>query len=520
MPKTVHLPVLQTLQGQATSASDSAFRPLDPDLSAYEKKEKCGVFGVWGIPNAARMTYLGLYAQQHRGQESAGIVVSNGAVLSGVTGMGLVPEIFDTATIEQLDAKGPNAGNLAGGAIGHNRYSTAGGSLACNAQPLLENYIGGQVSVAHNGNLINADKLRLRFEELGHLFHTTSDTEVVVHLLASPQQQRSPDPLAATLRHLQGAFSLLFLFPDRLEAARDPWGWRPLTLGVLPASATNGNKPRYVVASETVALDVVGAKVVRDVEPGEIITITDDGYTSRRFAEPSTPLAQCVFEHVYFANPSSVVFGQNVQIARESMGERLALESPVQADYVVPMPDSGRSAALGFSRASGIQYREAIVPNRYVGRTFIKPTQDQRQAAVRLKLNVIDELVRGKRLVIVDDSIVRGTTTKAKMDQLRAAGAKEIHLRISCPPIRHPCYFGVDFADRSQLVATGRTIEDIRTFLGVDSLAYLSLDGLLGLMKHGAANYCSGCYSGEYRLDINNPVTEEADVASQLKMFS
>jgi len=472
----------------------------------YEKKEKCGVFGVWGLPTGARLTYLGMYAQQHRGQESAGIAVSDGRVLSALTGMGLVPEIFDGETLAKLDAQGGR------GTIGHNRYSTTGGSLACNAQPLLESYVGGQVAVAHNGNLINNLAVRQRFEEAGHLFHTTSDSEVIVHLLASPQQQRTADPLAATLRHLQGAFSLLFLFPDRIEACRDPWGWRPLVLGRLPTG-------EHVVASETVALSVVGAQFVREVEPGEIVTLSDAGVSSRRFAEPAERLAHCVFEHVYFANPASRVFGQNVQISREAMGEALAAESPADADYVVPMPDSGRSAALGYARASGIPYREAIVPNRYVGRTFIKPSPEQRQAAVRLKLNIIDELVRDKRLVIVDDSIVRGTTTKAKMDQLRASGAREIHLRISCPPIRHPCYFGVDFADRSQLVATGRSVDDIRAYLGVDSLRFLSLEGLLGTMNRPARHYCTACYSGEYRLDPEHPVTEDVIETEQLRIF-
>lgn len=313
------------------------------------------------------------------------------------------------------------------------------------------------------------------------------------------------------MRHLQGAFSLLLLFPDRIEACRDPWGWRPLVLGTMPDGSN-------VVASETVALDVVGATFVREVQPGEIVTISDKGVESRRFAPPAQRLAQCVFEHVYFANPASVVFGQNVQIVREALGERLAGESPAQADYVMPMPDSGRSAAVGFARASGITYREGIVPNRYVGRTFIKPTQQQRVSAVRLKLNVVRELVEGKRLVIVDDSIVRGTTTRAKVQQLREAGAREIHLRISCPPIRHPCYFGVDFATREQLIANGKTIEDIRQYLGVDSLAYLTLDGLLACMKNQPANYCTACYNGDYRIDVEHPVTDEV-AGPQMRIF-
>ncbi len=485
--------------------------------TAYEMKEKCGVFGAWRghapsgtTTNAAghgiaTLNYFGLYAQQHRGQEAAGIATSNGQSLRAVTGTGLVPEVFDSAALADLDRDSTH------GAIGHTRYSTAGGSLACNAQPLLESYVGGQVALAHNGNLVNAAALRRQFERAGHLFHTTSDTEVVVHLLASPQQQDTPDPVAATLRHLQGAFCLVFLFADRIEAARDPWGWRPLVIG-------KRDDGTLVVASETVALDVVGATLIREVEPGEIITLSDAGFSSRRFAPPAAQPAHCVFEHVYFANPASNVFGQNVQITRELLGERLASESPVSADYVVPMPDSGRSAAIGYARASGLPLREAIVPNRYVGRTFIKPSQAERTAAVRLKLNVISEIVRGKRLVIVDDSIVRGTTTRAKVEQIRQAGAREIHLRISCPPIRHPCYFGVDFATRDQLIAHGRTVEQIRAFLGVDSVAYLSIDGMLACMKRPGSGYCTACFSGDYRIDVDHPTTEEL-AGNQLRMF-
>ena len=491
-----------------------------PPGEAREASEKCGVFGVWGGPEPARLAYYGLYAQQHRGQEAAGLAVTNGRVLQAHTGVGLVPEVFagDGAVIAKLDGPAGTGGNghaapawRAVGAIGHNRYSTAGGSLACNAQPLLESYVGGQVAVAHNGNLVNAEALRRDFEQAGHLFHTTSDTEVIVHLLASPDQQKAADPVAATLRRLQGAFSLLLLFKDRIEAARDPWGWRPLVLGKL-------SDGRIAVASETVALDVVGAEFLREVEPGEIVTISDGGVSSRRFADAATPLAQCVFEHVYFANPASQIFGQNVQLVREALGERLALESPVQADFVVPMPDSGRSAAVGYARQSAIPFREAIVPNRYVGRTFIKPSQAERDRAVRLKLNVIAEAVRGKTLVIVDDSIVRGTTTKTKIKQIRDAGAKAIHLRISCPPIRHPCFFGVDFDTRDQLIAHNKSVQQIAEFVGVDSLAYLSLDGLLGCVKRPRADYCTACYSGDYRIDVEHPTVERA-IEPQLKMF-
>lgn len=464
------------------------------------------MFGVWGRPDAARLAYLALFAQQHRGQESAGIAVTDGRELRGMTGMGLVSEVFDEDSLARLERTNPMA------AVGHVRYSTAGGSIACNAQPLVQSYIDGQVAVAHNGNLVNGAALRHRFEESGHIFMSTSDTEVIIHILASPEQQRAVDPLAATLRRLQGAFSLVFLFPDRVEAARDPWGWRPLVLGWMPSG-------HYVVASETVALDVLGASFVREIEPGEIVRIDAEGVHSRRFADVADRPAYCVFEHVYFANPASSVFGQNVQLTREMLGAALAAEAPVAADWVMPMPDSGRSAANGYARASGIPYREGIVPNRYVGRTFIKPTQEERKAAVRLKLAIISEVVRGKRLVVVDDSIVRGTTTRLKMDQLRSAGAKEIHLRISCPPIRHPCHFGVDFATREQLVAHDRTVEDVRQYLGVDSLHYLSLEGMLSCMQRLPSHYCTACYSGDYRIDVDHPVTHEFLQREQLPMF-
>ena len=457
---------------------------------------------------------MGLFAQQHRGQEAAGIAVTDGSGIETHTGQGLVVDVFDAPTITKLEeqynfSQAPGAMH---GVIGHNRYSTSGGSKSCNAQPLVANTFDSPVAIAHNGNLVNGAAWRKELSRVGRLFHTTSDTEIIIHLLASPEQRDTPDPIAATLRNLLGAFSLVLLFPDRIEAARDPWGWRPLVLGELPSG-----KP--VVASETVAFDVIGARFVREIEPGEIVTLSNAGVSSRRFANPSQPLAQCVFEHVYFANPASNVFGQNVQIARESFGAQLAKEAPVDADFVMPMPDSGRSAANGYALQAGIPYREGIVPNRYVGRTFIKPTQEERAAAVRLKLNVIAEIVNGKKLIIVDDSIVRGTTTREKMAQLRQAGAKEIHLRISCPPIKHPCYFGVDFADRDQLIAHNRTVENIREFLGVDSLHFLSLEGMLGVLNQAPEHYCTGCFSGEYRVDVDHPVACEIMTKAQLTMF-
>ena len=467
-----------------------------------EKKEKCGVFGIWGAPEAAERSFFALFAQQHRGQESAGIAVSDGESMSAHVGMGLVSEVFSPAILRELRGSA---------AIGHNRYSTTGSSSSCNAQPLLQTYSGGQVAIAHNGNLINASLLREHFEQRGHIFHTTTDTEVVFHLLAEPNHASKADPLYHALQHLQGAYSLVLLFRDRVEAVRDPWGFRPLVVGQTEDGC-------YCVASESVALDTVGATVLREVEPGEIVTLSDAGLASRRFSEPQRS-AHCVFEHVYFANPSSRLFGDTVQIAREKMGEQLAREAPVDADFVMPMPDSGRSAAMGYARASGLPLREGIVPNRYVGRTFIKPTQDQRNQAVQLKLNVVEDVVRDQRIVVVDDSIVRGTTTRGKMQQLRNAGAKEIHFRISCPPIRHPCYFGIDFPDPTQLIANNRTVDEIRDFLGVQSLHYLTLEGLLQSVSRDNDQYCTACFSGEYRLDVERPIRKLDLERYQLKMF-
>jgi amidophosphoribosyltransferase len=464
-------------------------------------KHKCGVFGIWGPPDCAHRIYVALYAQQHRGQESAGIAVTDGRNLAAHTGMGLVPEVFTEDILKKLRGKG---------GIGHNRYSTTGSSLACNAQPLLEEYVGGQVAVAHNGNLINAMRLRDGYEARGHIFHTSTDTEVIIHLLAA-HHLRKTDPVVEALQHLQGAYSLVFLFPDRIEAVRDPWGWRPLVLG----RTSDGY---MCVASETVALDVLNANFVREVEPGEIVTISDKGVSTRRFAAAQQP-AHCIFEHVYFANPSSKVFGDTVQIVREKLGERLAQEAPVDADYVMPMPDSGRSAAAGYARQSGIPFREGIVPNRYVGRTFIQPTQAQRDLAVQLKLNAVADVINGKRIIVVDDSIVRGTTTRGKMAQLRRAGAQEIHLRISCPPIRHACFFGIDFPDPSQLIATNRTVEQVRDYLGVNSLHFLSLEGMLACVSRPADHYCTACFNGDYRIDVSIPVTKLSLERHQLKMF-
>lgn len=471
-------------------------------MAEQDKKDKCGVFGVWGTPEAAQLTYIALYAQQHRGQESAGIAVSDGEQLSAHVGMGLVPEVFNDDNLARLRGVA---------AIGHNRYSTTGSSRSCNAQPLLEEYIGGQVAVGHNGNLVNAELLRRHYEERGHIFHTSTDTEVIIHLLAAHHLSKA-DPVVEALQHLQGAYSLVMLFHDRVEAVRDPWGWRPLVVGELPGGA-------YCIASETVALDAIGAEFLREVEPGEIVTISDLGLSSRRFADAQQP-AHCIFEHIYFANPSSRLFGDTVQIVRERLGEILAEEAPVAADYVIPMPDSGRSAALGYARSSGVPFREGIVPNRYVGRTFIKPTETQRRSAVQLKLNVVQDVVRDKRIIVVDDSIVRGTTTRGKMQALRKAGAKEIHLRISSPPIRHACFFGIDFPDPQALIANQRTVDEIASYLGVDSLHYLSLEGMLSCVSRPAGHYCNACFSGRYRIEVDRPVSKLSLERHQMRMFT
>ncbi len=470
---------------------------------ADHAKDKCGVFGVWGPDDSGWRAYRALYAQQHRGQESAGIATTDGRVLRAHVGMGLVPQVFSNGEIDELGGRA---------SIGHNRYSTTGSPMSCNAQPLMEEYGGGiQVAVGHNGNLINADLLRNGFEQRGHIFHTTTDTEIIIHLLATHHAKGNLDPVVESLHHLQGAYSVVFLFKDRIEAARDPWGWKPLVLG----KTRDGFD---CVASETVALDALGATFVREVEPGEIVTLSDEGLSTRRFIDAQQP-AHCIFEHIYFANPSSVLFGDTVQLVRERLGEKLAEESPADADYVMPMPDSGRSAALGYARRSQIELREGIVPNRYAGRTFILPDQADRDDKVQLKLNVVAEVVRGKRLIIVDDSIVRGTTTRAKMDQLRRAGAKEIHLRISCPPIRHGCYFGIDFPDKSKLLATGRETDEIAKFLNVDSMAYLSLEGMLECVSRPSDHYCTACFSGQYRLNVDKPVSKLGLEKNQPPLF-
>ena len=455
-----------------------------------EVREYCGLFGIHGHADAAELTYLGIYAQQHRGQESAGICSARDGRILRHAGMGLVTSVFDEESLSAI--KGTAA-------IGHVRYSTTGSCHEINSQPLLVNCAHGQVAVAHNGNLINARELRIEHEARGAIFQTSSDTEVILHLLACPACADQADPLAAVLRELRGAYSLLFIFPDRIEAARDPFGLRPLCIGRLPDGV-------HIVASETCALDIVDAEYVRDVAPGEIVTLSQAGLSSRMFVEPSEIRpAHCIFEHVYFSDPSSNVFGQNVHMFRVGCGRQLAREAPADADLVIPVPNCARCAAIGYSEESGLARGRGFTTSHYMGRSFIMPTQRQRDLTVRMKLNVIREVVRGKRLVVVEDSVVRGTTTRGKMGALRKAGAKEIHLRVASPPIRHPCYFGIDFPSPDELIARSRSVEEIREFLEVDSLAYLSLEGMLSCAKQKAGDYCTACFSGDYPMEIDRP---------------
>ncbi len=467
-------------------------------------RHHCGLFGIYGHPEAARLTYLGLYAQQHRGQEAAGICTTDGTTIKRHAALGLVTDVFNPEILEKV--RNPVA-------IGHVRYSTTGSCTDANCQPLLVTCCLGQVAVAHNGNLINAALLRRQYEEHGQIFSTTSDTEVILHVLAKHAQVAGHVRMAHVLNHLQGAFCLLFLFPDRMVAARGPFGLRPLALGRMPDGA-------WVVASETCAFDIVDAEYVREVAPGEIVSIDDRGVHSEFFVQPgSVRPAHCVFEHVYFADPASDIFGENVHKVRRAMGRQLAREAPADADNVIAVPNCARCAALGFSEESGIPYTRGFVTSHYAGRSFIMPDQSLRDLAVKMKLNVIKETVRGKRLVVVEDSIVRGTTTRGKIGALRRAGATEIHLRVASPPIRHPCYFGIDFPTQTELIAHGRSVDEIRDYLGVDSLHYLSLEGMLSCVCHPADHYCAACFSGKYPMAVDQPVSKFAMEKYQLRMF-
>ncbi len=446
------------------------------------------MFAVSGHPEAAKLTYLGLYALQHRGQESAGIAVSQGDKLVCHKGMGHVDEVFTPEVLRGL------GGDLA---IGHTRYSTAGDTDLRNAQPLTVSCQKGQVALAHNGNLVNASSIRRELEGRGDIFQTTSDTEVILHFFARSKQTGIPESLADAFDRVEGAYSLVALFRDSLFGVRDPRGFRPLSLGKLGDA--------YVLASETCAFDLIGATFLRDVEPGEMVILDKRGVTSLRFAPPAPP-AQCIFEHVYFSRPDSVIFGRSVNTSREMLGRLLAREHPAPADMVVPVPDSGVPAAIGYAEESGIPLRVALIRNHYVGRTFIEPSQAIRDFGVKLKLNPVRSLLEGQRIVLVDDSIIRGTTSRKIVGIVREAGAREVHLRISCPPTISPCFYGIDTPTKRELIASKQSVEEIRSFIGADSLGYLSLGGLRQAVGDHEGCFCLACYTANYPTAVQEPL--------------
>ncbi len=450
--------------------------------------DECGVVAIYAHPEAEKLAYLSLHALQHRGQESAGIVTSNGLTLQAHRAMGLVADIFTEEVLSKLH------GNLA---IGHTRYSTAGDSALFNAQPIMVQSNKGMMALAHNGNLVNAQEIRQRLESHGSIFQTNSDTEVIVHLIALSKEHTLPEAMADALRRVEGAFSLVMLSPDRVFAARDPRGFRPLAMGRIPRQ--EGEKQDTIVfASETCAFDLIGATYEREVKPGELIVIGPEGITSRFYAAAAAQ-SSCIFEHVYFSRPDSLVFGRPVQVSREELGRQLAREAPAEADIVVPVPDSGVTAAVGYAAESGLPFRFGLIRNHYVGRTFIEPRQNVRDFGVRLKLNPVRSLLKGKRVVLVDDSIVRGTTSRKIVRMIRSAGATEVHMRVSCPPTISPCFYGVDTPSKKELIAANKSVEEIREYIGADSLAYLSLEGMKKACADGEkTTYCTACYTGAY----------------------
>ncbi len=444
-------------------------------------KHYCGVFGIYGHPNAAELTYYGLYALQHRGQESAGIVSSDGHQFRTHKGMGLVSQIFNGDVLHGLVGKM---------AVGHTRYSTTGSSHLRNAQPLTVDCVRGPIAIAHNGNLTNAAQLREELENRGSIFNTTVDSEIILHLMAQPSLNGHTNNLIETVRRIEGAFSLVIMTENELIGVRDPHGFRPLSIGIVDGA--------YVLASETCAFDLIHAKFVRDVEPGEIVIINQDGIKSVQAFPEQERRAFCIFEYVYFARPDSTIANRNVYRVRVEMGRQLARENPVEADIVVPVPDSGNYAALGYSQEAGIPYEIAFIRNHYVGRSFLQPSQLIRDFNVRVKLNLIPELVKDKRVIIVDDSIVRGTTCKTRVNTLKEAGAKEVHVRVSCPPHMNPCVYGIDFPDRNKLMAANYSIDEICKYLNADSLAYLSQDGMVNATGLDKKSFCMACYDGNY----------------------
>ena len=456
---------------------------MDPQVKHY-----CGIFGIYGHPDAAQLTTLGLNALQHRGEESCGIATGDGKKIHIHTGMGQVADVFrNSETIDGLK------GHLA---IGHNRYSTTGADNLKNAQPFTAE-CRGSFAVGHNGNLVNTNELRTQMQDEGAIFQTSSDSEIILHLIARSQAESIVDRVTEALHQIRGAFSLVLATEKHLIAARDPHGFRPLCLGQLGDS--------WVVASESCALDIISARYIRDIEPGELVIIDQNGLRTY-FPLQSERHAHCIFEFVYFSRPDSIIFDDTVDKTRRKLGKQLAIEQPADADIVVPVPDSSNTAALGYADESNLRFEIGLIRNHYVGRTFITPGQDSRAARVRLKFNPVRGILRGKRVVVIEDSIVRGTTLKHLSRMIREAGARQIHVRVSSPPIISPCFYGIDFQTHDELIANEKTVEEIREYLGIDSLGYLSLDGMLSCAPNGNANYCTACFNRDYPIPVENDV--------------
>jgi len=464
-------------------------------MAGFDKpRESCGIFGICDHPEAASLTYFGLYALQHRGQESAGIATIQGDTIIEHKGMGLVSDVFDMGHLSVLEGRS---------AVGHVRYSTTGSSVLTNAQPFLVRHRKKSYAVAHNGNIVNAHTLKDELEESGSIFQTTMDSEIFLHLFVKNLEHGFEQALVKSVSRLQGAFSFVMLTSlGEIIGIKDPYGFRPLCLGKL-----NGS---YVLASETCAFDLVEAEFVRELDPGEIVIIGPDGIKSIK-TSPATRRAFCIFEFIYFARPDSTFYGQNVYLTRKAHGRRLAEEAPVEADFVMPFPDSGTYAALGYSEASGIPFEMGMIRNHYVGRTFIQPTQSMRDFGVRIKLNPVKKLLKGKDIIIIEDSIIRGTTVRTRVKALRELGVRKVHMRVSGPPHRFPCHYGIDFSTRGELIAARKTVEELRDFLGLDSLYYLSIDGLLNAteIKSPENNFCKACFDGCYPVAFDTQLTKD-----------
>ena len=466
-------------------------------MNLLRPHEECGIFGVYNHQEASNLTYLGLYALQHRGQEACGIVSSDGHDLHAHKGMGLVADVFGN---QEIFKKLPGRS-----AIGHVRYSTTGSSVLKNVQPIMVNYSRGSIAVSHNGNLVNAQRIKDELEAWGSIFQTTMDTEIIIHLLATSKANSLLDRLTDALSQVTGAYSLLFLTESRMIAARDPHGFRPLCLGRLGSA--------YVIASESCALDLIEATFIREIEPGEIVEITSSGMTSYFPLKKATP-SPCIFEFVYFARPDSFIFGKNVYTVRKELGRQLAREHRVDADIVIPVPDSGVPAAMGYAEESGISFELGLIRNHYVGRTFIEPQQSIRHFGVKIKLNPVREMLAGKRVVVIDDSIVRGTTSRKIVKMVRNAGASEVHMLISSPPTSYPCYYGIDTPNRKELISASHTIDEIRRYITADTLGYLSEEGLLTAVGANTTGYCKACFSGAYPIGFPNVRPED-----QMELF-